>query len=543
MITSAQIREHKFELSSDGAYTAESVDNYMNELSAEFDSLYSENREIIKRLSVFAKKIEDYKRSEGVVADTLLTAQKSASQTIAGAADVVDKMLESAKGQGKKIIEAAHKEADSIKLDRDVIITEAQKTAQEIAKNAAENAQNIISAADEKAREITDKAQADADALMQEVKDNTDEYIKQANEENEAEISRRLDEAQNKLDESQTVLDNAKSEAENTVNEAKSEAELIKEEAENTVNEAKSEAELIKEEAENIRAEAQRILDESRAEAQKIISSANAQRDDIIKRAHEESTVVSSDENMTENDSADSGEHTEETPAEESELNHKNDAVETAVEVEAEKIGNINDEKDVEKIEEDESAYSDESGVYIEGISSDEDIIINDTDNTEDSAGVLESDENSEGFDEFFSDDWNDVNVIDNDVPAAVDSFTLDMNAFGDDDDVSESQSDSDKKTESETASEEKPDEAKTEESASDISDKTEDEPVNSVKRDTVNPFDATGSDNIDNENDVLSDFEIDFSIFEEDPDKEIKTADKKNEKKNSKKSKRSRRK
>lgn len=525
MITSAQIREHKFELSSDGAYTAESVDNYMNELSAEFDSLYSENREIIKRLSVFAKKIEDYKRSEGVVADTLLTAQKSASQTIAGAADVVDKMLESAKGQGKKIIEAAHKEADSIKLDRDVIITEAQKTAQEIAKNAAENAQNIISAADEKAREITDKAQADADALMQEVKDNTDEYIKQANEENEAEISRRLDEAQNKLDESQTVLDNAKSEAENTVNEAKSEAELIKEEAE------------------NIRAEAQRILDESRAEAQKIISSANAQRDDIIKRAHEESTVVSSDENMTENDSADSGEHTEETPAEESELNHKNDAVETAVEVEAEKIGNINDEKDVEKIEEDESAYSDESGVYIEGISSDEDIIINDTDNTEDSAGVLESDENSEGFDEFFSDGWNDVNVIDNDVPAAVDSFTLDMNAFGDDDDVSDSQSDSDKKAESETASEEKPDEAKTEESASDISDKTEDEPVNSVKRDTVNPFDATGSDNIDNENDVLSDFEIDFSIFEEAPDKEIKTADKKNEKKNSKKSKRSRRK
>ncbi len=525
MITSAQIREHKFELSSDGAYTAESVDNYMNELSAEFDSLYSENREIIKRLSVFAKKIEDYKRSEGVVADTLLTAQKSASQTIAGAADVVDKMLESAKGQGKKIIEAAHKEADSIKLDRDVIITEAQKTAQEIAKNAAENAQNIISAADEKAREITDKAQADADALMQEVKDNTDEYIKQANEENEAEISRRLDEAQNKLDESQTVLDNAKSEAENTVNEAKSEADSIKEEAE------------------NIRAEAQKILDESRAEAQKIISSANAQRDDIIKRAHEESTVVSSDENMTENDSADSGEHTEETPAEESELNHKNDAVETAVEVEAEKIGNINDEKDVEKIEEDESAYSDESGVYIEGISSDEDIIINDTDNTEDSAGVLESDENSEGFDEFFSDGWNDVNVIDNDVPAAVDSFTLDMNAFGDDDDVSDSQSDSDKKAESETASEEKPDEAKTEESASDISDKTEDEPVNSVKRDTVNPFDATGSDNIDNENDVLSDFEIDFSIFEEDPDKEIKTADKKNEKKNSKKSKRSRRK
>ena len=128
-------------------------------------------------------------------------------------------------------------------------------------------------------------------------------------------------------------------------------------------------------------------------------------------------------------------------------------------------------------------------------------------------------------------------------MPAAVDSFTLDMNAFGDDDDVSESQSDSDKKAESETAPEEKPDETKTEESVSDISDKTEDEPVNSVKRDTVNPFDATGSDNIDNENDVLSDFEIDFSIFEEDPDKEIKTADKKNEKKNSKKSKRSRRK
>ena len=514
MITSAQIREHKFELSSDGAYTAESVDNYMNELSAEFDSLYSENREIIKRLSVFAKKIEDYKRSEGVVADTLLTAQKSASQTIAGAADVVDKMLESAKGQGKKIIEAAHREADSIKLDRDVIITEAQKTAQEIAKNAAENAQNIISAADEKAREITDKAQADADALMQEVKDNTDEYIKQANEENEAEISRRLDEAQSNLNESDSVLENAK-----------------------------TEADLIKEEAENIRAEAQKTLDEARAKAQEIISSANAQRDDIIKKAHEESAVVSSDENMTENDSADSGEHTVETPAEESELNQENDTAQTAVEVEAEKIGNINDEKDIEKIEEEVSSYSDESGVYIEEGSLHEDIITNDADNAEDSADVSDEDENSEEADEFFSDDWNDVNVIENDVPAAVDSFTLDMNAFGNDDDVFESQSDSDVKAEPETAPEAKPDETKTEESVPDVSDKTEDEPVNSVKRDTVNPFDATGSDNIDDENDVLSDFEIDFSIFEEDPDKEIKPAGKKNEKKNSKKSKRSKRK
>mgnify|MGYP002517637555 FL=1 len=514
MITSAQIREHKFELSSDGAYTAESVDNYMNELSAEFDSLYSENREIIKRLSVFAKKIEDYKRSEGVVADTLLTAQKSASQTIAGAADVVDKMLESAKGQGKKIIEAAHREADSIKLDRDVIITEAQKTAQEIAKNAAENAQNIISAADEKAREITDKAQADADALMQEVKDNTDGYIKQANEENEAEISRRLDEAQNNLDESDSVLENAK-----------------------------TEADLIKEEAENIRAEAQKILDEARAKAQEIISSANAQHDEIIKKAHEESAAASSDENMTENNSADSGEHTEETPSEESELNQENDTAQTAVEVEAEKIGNINDEKDIEKIEEEVSSYSDESDVYIAEGSLHEDVIINDADNAEDSADGSDSDGNGESFDEFFSDDWNDVNVIENDVPAAVDSFTLDMNAFGDDDDVSDSQANSDVKSEPETTAEEKPDETKAEESVSDVSDRTEDKSVNSVKRDTVNPFDATGSDNIDDENDVLSDFKIDFSIFEEDPDKEIKPAGKQNEKKNSKKSKRSKRK
>ncbi len=525
MITSAQIKEHKFDLSGEGAYSAESVDKYMDVLSEEFDSLYSENREIIKRLSVFAKKIEDYKRNEGVVADTLLTAQKSASQTIAGAADVVDKMLESAKGQGKKIIEAAHKEADSIKLDRDVIITEAQKTAQEIAKNAAENAQNIIAAADEKAREIIDNAQNEADGMMEEVKNNTDEYIKQANEENESEISRRLDEAQRKLDESQTVLDNAKSEAENTVNEAKSEAELIKEEAE------------------NIRAEAQRILDEARVKAEEIKASAAAERDDIINKVKDEANAVvvsDSPEVKPEDDAqpAENADKTEFEPARE-----ETAEVIEAVEAEDEKIGNINEESDVEKIEEEEIVYQEENPVVIDGISSDEDIIISDSD-------ISEPEENSEEADEFFSESWNDVNVIENDVPVAVDSFTLDMGAFGDIDDTAGTDLNSDSVSAETTEPEDKKaSEAKADNeifadfesvSAEPVSDETD---VKSVKHDTVNPFDATGSDNIDDESDVLSDFEIDFSIFEEDPDKEEKSANKRNEKKNSKKSKRSRRK
>ncbi len=503
MITSAQIREHKFELSSDGAYTAESVDKYMNELSAEFDSLYSENREIIKRLSVFAKKIEDYKRSEGVVADTLLTAQKSASQTIAGAADVVDKMLESAKGQGKKIIEAAHKEADSIKLDRDVIITEAQKTAQEITKNAAENAQNIISAADKKAREITNKAQADADVTAQEAKRNIDEYIKHANEENETEISRRLEEAQNKLDKAQTVLENARTEADS-----------------------------IKEEAEGMHAEARKILDDAMARAEEIIFSAEEERAENAKDESENKPEVLSDER--DNNTPGETESDSDKPAVEQKAGDEPvpeaDTFESAAEAEEEKIEAVSGENVTEEIKEDETVYPDESDVISENVSDGSDI----GEEAGDGFGVYE---NSDEADEFFSDEWDEINIIENDVPPAVDSFTLDMNAFGDDDlSVTDSQPDfgNDGENEPEEKSEEK-------DSRESVSDKTE-EPVNSVKHDTVNPFDATGADNITAESDVLPDFEIDFSIFEDDRGRENNSSGRKDEKKESKKSKRSRR-
>ncbi len=502
MITSAQIREHKFELSSDGAYTAESVDKYMNELSAEFDSLYSENREIIKRLSVFAKKIEDYKRSEGVVADTLLTAQKSASQTIAGAADVVDKMLESAKGQGKKIIEAAHKEADSIKLDRDVIITEAQKTAQEITKNAAENAQNIISAADKKAREITDKAQSDADAAAQETKRNTDEYIKRANEENETEISRRLDEAQNKLDEAQTVLENAKTEADS-----------------------------IKEEAEGMHAEARKILDDAMARAEEIIFSAKEERAENVKNEIENKPEILSDErdnNAPGETESDSDKPAVEQTAEDEPVPEA-DTFEAAAEAEEEKIEAAGGESVIEEIKEDETVYPDEPDVVSDAASDG-----SDGEKDGDDSGAYEI---SDEADEFFSDEWDEVNIIENDVPPAVDSFTLDMNAFGIDDlSVTDSQPDSGNDGEGE------PEEKSAEEDLwESVSDKTE-EPVNNVKHDTVNPFDATGADNITAESDVLPDFEIDFSIFEDDRVRENNSSGRKDEKKESKKSKRSRR-
>ena len=125
-MTAEEMRKYSFESLPEGGYSKESVDAFVENSAKAYDELFEENKEIVRRLTIFAKKLDEYKRNESYMTETLLTAQKTAAQTISGAESVVAKMIEAAKNEGRKIVNDARERSNEIYADRDKIMAEAE---------------------------------------------------------------------------------------------------------------------------------------------------------------------------------------------------------------------------------------------------------------------------------------------------------------------------------------------------------------------------------------------------------------------------------
>ena len=226
-MTSEEILNHEFESLSDDSYSKESVDAYLKEVGKSYDELFNENKEIVRRLTIFAKKLDEYKRNESYMTETLLTAQKTAAQTISGAESVVAKMIEAAKNEGKKIVNEARERSNAIYADRDKIIADAQKIADELTLKAQSAYDEAKADAEMQAKSIIDDAKSDLQKTIDEINGSADAVIKDA----ETAGEKIIDEAKIK----------AQAEADSIIAEAnaiKADAEKIKAEAENFKNES-----------------------------------------------------------------------------------------------------------------------------------------------------------------------------------------------------------------------------------------------------------------------------------------------------------------
>ncbi len=263
MITADDIRKHEFESLSDDAYSKQSVDEYVEELATQFDDLYKENKEIVRRLTIFAKKIDEYKKNENYMTETLLTAQKTAAQTISGAEDVVAKMIEAAKNEGKNIVASARERSNEIYADRDKVLADAQAEAQNTLDKANEEAKALIDGAKEEIQQTVDEINSGADAIVSEAQQKAEQMIADA----------RMDAKRASAD----VIANAKK--------ANNEAEAFKREA----FEMKKDALLYKEKVEmKAKAAAAGILLKAQADVNRINDDLHSYVDEINNSVNEE---------------------------------------------------------------------------------------------------------------------------------------------------------------------------------------------------------------------------------------------------------------
>ncbi len=82
MLTPQQVKNHRFQLGSRGTYRAEEVDAFVQELTASFEEAYTQNEALLKKISLLADKVEEYRRDEDTIRSALLVAQRTADQVV-----------------------------------------------------------------------------------------------------------------------------------------------------------------------------------------------------------------------------------------------------------------------------------------------------------------------------------------------------------------------------------------------------------------------------------------------------------------------------
>lgn len=148
MMTPSQVREYEFKQSGRNAYKADDVDAFIAELSVDYEKMFRENSELVKRASSLAERLKQYMNDEGDIKNAVMSAQKAAEMIIKDAENTAS----DAKSEADAVLAAAKSEADLIKedakkqaiADSELLLAMTRDKAQEIIKKAKEEAGNII---------------------------------------------------------------------------------------------------------------------------------------------------------------------------------------------------------------------------------------------------------------------------------------------------------------------------------------------------------------------------------------------------------------
>lgn len=115
-----------FHKASIGGYKPEEVDEFIDNVQESFEHLNNENQELVRKLGILAKKVEEYRQDEDSIRSTLLNAQKLASASIREAKHKSEVIIRDANTMAEKLVAASQDEVlaqqDTIKsLQNEVV--------------------------------------------------------------------------------------------------------------------------------------------------------------------------------------------------------------------------------------------------------------------------------------------------------------------------------------------------------------------------------------------------------------------------------------
>ncbi len=102
MLTPQEVEERVFPKAKKGGYDMQDVDNFLDQLTADYTELFKENAALKRKMKVLADKITEYQETEGAMRATLLAAQKMGNEIVEEAKSKQAKILEETEGVARK---------------------------------------------------------------------------------------------------------------------------------------------------------------------------------------------------------------------------------------------------------------------------------------------------------------------------------------------------------------------------------------------------------------------------------------------------------
>ncbi len=119
-ITPLEIRKQEFRKSLRG-YEVHEVRSFLEMVSSEIESLLRDNASLNDRVKDMDAKIEDYRRMEQILQDTLTTTQKAADDLKSGARKEAETIMANARVEAQRFLKEAQTELARIKEETKMI--------------------------------------------------------------------------------------------------------------------------------------------------------------------------------------------------------------------------------------------------------------------------------------------------------------------------------------------------------------------------------------------------------------------------------------
>ncbi len=114
MLTPLDIENKRFTKTIKG-YNVDEVDDFLDQLTIEYEKIYKENSEYKNKFDGLNKELEHYKTVEHTLQSTLLMAQSTAEDIKAMAQKQADQIIADAKKEAQKMVESVNQDEVEIR--------------------------------------------------------------------------------------------------------------------------------------------------------------------------------------------------------------------------------------------------------------------------------------------------------------------------------------------------------------------------------------------------------------------------------------------
>lgn len=132
MLSIEEIKNVKFHKAGKNAYNVDDVEAFIEDVIATVEQLNAEKNELVRKMGILAKKIEQYREDEETVRNALITSQKLSDNTLKEANDKASYIIKTAEKKSRAILTEAEMATEREKDKFESLHAETAKLRKEI---------------------------------------------------------------------------------------------------------------------------------------------------------------------------------------------------------------------------------------------------------------------------------------------------------------------------------------------------------------------------------------------------------------------------